>query len=397
VVEVLEDLNSLMEQYEVDAILATGSAFEVPDIFWLTGFRSSDEIDILHVKDEEPVVISALKTIGRVQKESFVKKTYDVSDIYMEVIKSGQRMKHNLELLYGKFLPELFDGKSIGVPNAFPTDVLLTLQRLGYDVKAANDLFLDGRATKSERELKLIKKAGDATMGAISQVVEMIKDSDIGSNKDLLHNGEPLTVNTVKLALEHFLLDQGAESASDIIVAVGEKSFDWHYLGNPEDKLKAEVPIIIDVFPRLKRDRYIADVTRTVVKGKVPERLKKMFEGVYDAHMASVDILTDGVQIDEVNLACFNTLKKHGYTSRRFNPEETDGMTHGLGHGIGLEVHEQPSTYDREDHFQLGHVITIEPGVYFEGFGGVRIEDDYAVTKGKAEQLTKGIDPFLYL
>ncbi len=393
----LEHLNSLMEKYDVDAILATGSAFEVPDIFWLTGFRSSDVIDYLHVKDEEPVVVSALKALGRVHKESFVKKTYDLSDIYMEVINAGKRIKDNLALLYGKFLPELLDGKVIGVPRNFPSDVLLTLQSLGYEVKAANDLFLDGRATKSSRELKLIKKAGDATMGAISQVVEMIRNSDIGSNKVLMYKGEPLTVNAVKLALEHFLLDRGAEPASDAIVAVGEKGFDWHYLGNPEDKLKAEVPIIIDVFPRLKRDRYIADVTRTIVKGSVSERLKKMFEGVYEAHMASVDALTDGVQIDEVNLACFNTLKKHGYTSRRFNPEETDGMTHGLGHGIGLEVHEQPSTYDREDYFQLGHVLTIEPGVYFEGFGGVRIEDDYAVTKGKAKQLTKGIDPFLYL
>ncbi|MFX1369727.1 MAG: M24 family metallopeptidase [Promethearchaeota archaeon] len=393
----LEHLNSLMEKYDVDAILATGSAFEVPDVFWLTGFRSSDVIDYLHVKGEAPVVISGLKALGRVQNESFVKKTYDLSDVYMEVINAGKRIKDNLALLYGKFLPELFDGKVIGVPRSFPSNVLITLQDLGYEVKAANDLFLDGRATKSDRELKLIKKAGDATMGAISQVVDMIKDSDIGSNKVLIHKGEPLTVNTVKLALEHFLLDRGAESASDTIVAVGKKGFDWHYLGNPEDKLKAEVPIIIDVFPRLKRDRYIADVTRTIVKGPVSERLKRMFEGVYEAHMASVDALTDGVQIDEVNLACFNTLKKHGYTSRRFNPEETDGMTHGLGHGIGLEVHEQPSTYDREDYFQLGHVLTIEPGVYFEGFGGVRIEDDYAVTKGKAKQLTKGIDPFLYL
>jgi Xaa-Pro aminopeptidase len=275
--------------------------------------------------------------------------------------------------------------------------VLVIIQKLGFEVKVVEDLVPDARATKSSEEIRMIKKAGDATVGAFKRVVEVIKDSDIGSNNTLMYEGKPLTVGQVKLALEHFLLDKDAECAEDTILAVGDKAFDWHYLGNPEDKLKADTPIILDVYPRLKHERYVADVTRTIVKGTPTPKVKEMFEAAQAASDASVDTLTDGAMIDDVNLACFNTLKGLGFDSRRLNPDAKDGMTHGLGHGIGLEVHEQPSMYKREEHFAAGHIMAIEPGVYLEGIGGVRIENDYAVTKGKAELLTTDLDTMLWV
>ncbi|MHA2159493.1 MAG: M24 family metallopeptidase, partial [Candidatus Thorarchaeota archaeon] len=170
-----------------------------------------------------------------------------------------------------------------------------------------------------------------------------------------------------------------------------------HYLGVADDKLKAEVPIILDVFPRLKIERYVADVTRTIVKGTPSKRVKEMFEATEAAANAAVDSLTDGTKIDDVNLACFNKLKELGFDSRRLNPDAKDGMTHGLGHGIGLEIHEQPSMYNREAIFVEGNIMALEPGVYFENVGGVRIENDYAVTKGKAELLTRNLDTMLWV
>jgi Xaa-Pro aminopeptidase len=170
-----------------------------------------------------------------------------------------------------------------------------------------------------------------------------------------------------------------------------------HYLGNAGDKMKAGVPIIMDVFPRLKLDRYIADVTRTVIKGPVPKKAERMFDAVSAAADASVDALRDDTTIDTVNLACADTLKQHGFDSRRLNPDAKDGMTHGLGHGIGLDVHELPSMYRRENLFLEGHVMAIEPGVYLKSTGGVRIENDYVVTKGKARRLTTGIDDVLFV
>ncbi|MGD9396080.1 MAG: Xaa-Pro peptidase family protein [Candidatus Thorarchaeota archaeon] len=393
----LDDMDTLMEKYEIDGIFAYGCPFDSPNLLWLTGFRSGDEIYYLQNKNEQGVIGAPFNTLHRVKKESFVKRTYDLSELTVQLLKENKQIMENRDALIGPMLRDEFTGKTLGVPDEIPASVLVILQKLGYDVKVVRDLVPDARATKSSEEIKKIKKAGDATVGAISKVIEMVKDSDVGANRTLMYKGKPLTVGQVKLALEHFLLDKNAECAEDTILAVGDKAFDWHYLGNPEDELKADMPIILDVYPRLKQERYVADVTRTFVKGRPTKKVKEMFEAAQAAADAAVDVLTDGSKIDDVNLACFNTLKDLGFDSRRLNPEAKDGMTHGLGHGIGLEVHEQPSMYKREDYFAEGHVMAIEPGVYLEGIGGVRIENDYAVTKGKAELLTRNLDTMLWL
>ncbi len=393
----LEDLDRLMEVEGVDSLLAIGNAFEVPDIFWLTGFRSPDPITFLHNRGEESLVSAAFHTIKRVTKESFIKRTHDLTEVAKALMKEGKRFTKHPDILLKDLLEAEFSGEVIGVPNHLPASMLVAVQKLGYNIKVVPDLLNNARATKSSSEIKLIEKAGKATIRAISQVIEMIKDTDIGANDVLLKNGEPLTVRDVKLALDHFLLDNDAESAEDAIIAVGKKGFDWHYLGLPEDKLKAGVPIIMDVFPRLKREFYVADVTRTVVKGTPPPKVKEMFDAVLAAADAVIDALTAGAKIDDVNLECFNTLKKHGFNSTRLDPEAVEGMTHGLGHGIGLAIHEEPSLYNRESFYEEGNVLAIEPGVYLKEFGGVRMENDYVVTKGKPIRTTLGLDDAMYL
>ncbi|MFX1483026.1 MAG: M24 family metallopeptidase, partial [Promethearchaeota archaeon] len=368
-----------------------------PNVLWLTGFRSGDQIYYLQNKGEQGIIGSQFNTIDRVRKESFVKRTFDMTEFAVQLLKENKVVAENRAALFGPMLQEHFGGDILGVPDDIPASILAMLQEMGIEVKVVRHMIPDARATKDTREVKAIKKAGDATVGAITKVVEMVKDCDVGENKTLLLKGAPLTVGHVKKAFEHFLLDRDAEVSEDSILAVGALGFDWHYLGVPQDKLKAEVPIILDVFPRLKIERYMADVTRTIVKGPPSKRVKEMFEAVQAALDASVDSLTDGAKIDDVNLACFNTLKKCGFDSRRLNPEAKDGMTHGLGHGFGLEVHERPSMYDREDYFAEGHVMAIEPGVYLEGIGGVRIENDYAVTKGRAELLSRNLDTMLWV
>ena len=393
----LKDLDRLMEVEGVDSLLAIGNAFEVPDIFWLTGFRSPDTITFLHNRGEESLVSAGFHTIERVTKESFIKRTHDLTEVARALMKEGKRPSKHPDILLKDLLEAEFSGEVIGVPDHLPASMLVAVQQLGYNIKVVPDLLNNARATKSSSEIKLIEKAGKATIGAISQVIEMIKETDIGANEVLLQNGEPLTVRDVKLALDHFLLDNDTESAEDAILAVGKKGFDWHYLGLPEDQLKAGVPIIMDVFPRLKREFYVADVTRTVVKGTPPPKVKEMFDAVLAAADAVIDALTAGAKIDDVNLECFNTLKKHGFNSTRLDPEAVEGMTHGLGHGIGLAIHEAPSLYNRETFYEEGNVLAIEPGVYLKEFGGVRMENDYVVTKGKPIRTTLGLDDAMYL
>lgn len=393
----IEDLDRLMQKEGVDVIVAEGTAFEKPDIYWLTGFCSPDSVICYHAVGEETVVATGFITLERILKESFIKRTYDITEIQRDLSAKGKKLVDYPDLTYGPLLKSLFTGKVIGAPDHLPASVVVALQQMGHEVKPLPHILQSARARKTVKEIKSIKRAGDATIGALARVVDVIKDADIGPNKTLLYKKKPLTVGDLKLAMDHFLLDRRAESVEDAILAVGTKGFDWHYLGRPKDPLKAEVPIIIDVFPRLKLDRYVADITRTVVKGKVSKKLQDMYDAVAAAAGATVDALTDGAVIDHVNMTCYNKLKSLGFDSRRLNPHATEGMTHGLGHGIGLEVHEDPSFQDRTDHFASGHVMAIEPGVYMESIGGVRIENDYEVTTKRARLLTKGLEDVLFV
>jgi len=393
----LEDLDDLMETEEIDSLMVMGNAFDNPDIYWLTGFRSPDNIICLHNHGEETIVATAFKTLERLEKESLIEKTFDLTELYQSFMERGERAADNPEKVMDEILKENFNGEVMGVPKRFPSDMLIAIQKLGYEVKPVPDLLLQARATKSEEEIKMIEKAGEATISALSKVIEMIKNTGVGANDILITDGEPLTVRDVKQALNHNLLDLSAEAAEDSIVAVGQMGFDWHYLGNPDDKLKANVPIIMDVFPRLKIERYVADVTRTVVKGTPSDKVREMFYAVMEAGDAVLDEMTAGADIDDVNMACYNTLKEHGFDSSRLNPGAKEGMTHSLGHGIGLEVHEYPSMYVRDGKFKEGHVVAIEPGIYLMNEGGVRIENDFVVTKDKPRRTTMGLEEILYL
>jgi Xaa-Pro aminopeptidase len=393
----IDDLDGLLEQEGVDALIAYGTAFEVPDILWLTGFRSPDLVTVVHNRGEETIVAAAFNTVERIEKEGSVKRTHDLTALFRSLMEKGVRASNSPEIVYKALLGEVLSGDIIGVPDHLPASHLIAIQKIGYKVKPVPDLLMEGRATKSPREVKLIKQAGNATISAVSKVTDMIRDADVGANGSLLMNGTPLTVRDIKNTLDHTLLDYDAESAEDAIVAVGKKGFDWHYLGKPSDELKAGVPIIMDVFPRLKREFYVADVTRTVVKGTPEKRVREMFDAVLATVGAVEDSMAEGATMNEVNLACYDILKRNGFDSSYLNPSAEEGMTHGLGHGIGLAIHERPTMNEREALYKSGHVVAVEPGVYLRKYGGVRIENDYAVTKKKPKRLTPGLDDVMYL
>ncbi len=397
VIQVIEDLDRLMETEGVDAIVFEGNAFEKPDVFWLTGFRSSDTILCLHQVGEETVVGAAYHTLTRLLKETRIRKTFDLTEIHNQLKAENRRILEFQELIYGPFLREHFTGRVIGVPDHAPASIVIALQRLGYTVKVVPYLLKNARARKSTEETRAIQKCNEATVDALKVVVEIIKDSEIGPNRTLIYDGGPLTVQHLKLAVDRKLLEMSAESAEDMIVAVGTSGSDWHSHGQMNDLLKAEEPVIIDVFPRLKLDRYVADVTRTVVKGRIDSQLRRMFDAVTSSIDAVVDCLTDQVLIEDVNNVCYQQLISHGFDSKYLNVHTEEGMTHGLGHGIGLEVHENPSLYEYSSRLQEGNVLAIEPGVYLKTVGGVRIENDYLITKGRPQLLTTGLEDIIFV
>jgi Xaa-Pro aminopeptidase len=169
--------------------------------------------------------------------------------------------------------------------------------------------------------------------------------------------------------------------AFDTIVASGPNAASPH--GRPSERtIEAGDLIVIDFGGTL--DGYCTDLTRTVTAGPAGERERQLLRCVVEAQQAAFDALIPGAQPEVADFAARETLRSHGLA---------DAFTHGTGHGLGLEIHEGPrvtrARADRaEPQLAPGMVVTLEPGVYFPGWGGVRIEDDVLVTERGAEWLT---------
>jgi Xaa-Pro aminopeptidase len=262
------------------------------------------------------------------------------------------------------------------------------LQKLGLELQPVETLFFEARETKDQKEIKAIESASQATMTTFNHVIDIIQNTDIGPRKVLHYQRTPLTVGRLKRIIEHTLIDNDAESSEEIIVASGPKGADYHYMGVRNDLLRANVPIIIDIFPRRLEERYHADVTRTIVRGQVSKNLQKLFESVESA----LDAVIDAMQVGETTEGLVNVMadsfERDGHSSVNRTPGIEEGMLHALGHGIGLNVHEDPKMSFRPHPLKTGAAIAIEPALYYKKVGGIRIEDDIIVTKKGPRNLT---------
>jgi Xaa-Pro aminopeptidase len=128
-------------------------------------------------------------------------------------------------------------------------------------------------------------------------------------------------------------------------------------------------------------------MTRTVLKGEAPEKLKEMYEAVHAAQEAAFAVLRPGILYSDVHNAACDEFEKRGYGTIRSDSKV--GFIHSTGHGVGLDIHELPSVSLQEVEVEQGHVVTIEPGLYYPELGGIRIEDMVVITADGFENLTK--------
>ena len=387
-----EDLDSILADNNVEALLLCADSYRDANMYYLTKFLAPDPFIFFKKVDAEPLIIVNQMEFPRAQKQSIVKAVKSYTDYnYLRVLKTAK----NPQLGEMKFIAEVVKKEvdaetKICVPPNFPVIVADVLRGEGLIINPMFGIVEKARETKDSKEIEEIKTVQAFNEKITSQAIELIADSDVGSNRTLQLKGETLTVGGLKSFFGTKLLEKGCLAEEDIIVACGTKSSDPHYMGDPEDKLKADQPIILDVYPRSIQKRYWTDMTRTVVKGKAPDKLKQMFDAVFEAKNASLDAIQAGALGSQVYDVCCDILEKAGYETTRGGKNVTAGMTHSLGHGVGLQIHESPrmnelSTFPLKEY----NVVTVEPGLYDPQIGGVRLEDIIEVTKSGYSNLTK--------
>jgi Xaa-Pro aminopeptidase len=274
------------------------------------------------------------------------------------------------------------------VPRYFPLELADSLRAEGIELTPERELFSRRRRVKSQTELEGIRRAQRACEAALDAARELLRAAS-QNESGLEVDGKPLTAEWLKRRIgevftEHDML------ADEFIVSHGAQSAVGHEMGSGQ--IQAGEPIVIDLWPRDRETGCFADMTRTYVVGDPPEALVEFHRLVRQALETAIGDIKSGVEGREVFLGTCRFFQEHGYrTPMSKEPGEVleDGFIHGLGHGVGLEVHEEPGMgMASRDPLVAGDVVTVEPGLYNPGFGGCRLEDLLLVTENGAENLT---------
>ncbi|HEV2036571.1 MAG TPA: Xaa-Pro peptidase family protein [Candidatus Dormibacteraeota bacterium] len=274
------------------------------------------------------------------------------------------------------------------------------LRATGLEVEIDRDLFRAERRHKSSDEAAFIESAQHAAEAAVVEVVRQLARAEIKDGLLWLED-RPLTSERL-YARAQLLLGEMGFSCPDMIVAGSPECAMPHFRG--EGPIRAGAPVIIDIFPSGRASHYHGDLTRTVVVGEIPDEIRRMHAAALQALDAGIESIRVGVAGRDVHHAVCQVLVDRGYgtTTKGFEgPEGVAKMNHSTGHGVGLDVHEEPSLRGpSDDALQEGDVVTVEPGLYLLGLGGVRIEDTGIVTRdgfANFTSITRSLDPRDYL
>jgi len=342
----IDKVRKKIKNYNLDAFLFNYQ----PNVFYLTGFKSSNAF-VLLTKDKKYFF-----TDGRYITSAREKlKDWDVI-----LLKDGIReLKEVLTSIEGKIGFEK-DRTTIDFYEKLIKKTDLDKKLMGF-----SGFLNDIRAIKTEEEIKIIKKAVHKTDEIFKYIVD-----NIGSFETELD---------VRREIINQIFKKGGTGESfPAIVASGKNSAIPHY-ETSNKKIKKNQPLLIDMGMIYKG--YCSDFTRTIFIGKVNKKLKEIYEIVKEAHLEATEKVMEGITTKELDETARNVIKKYGYG---------DYFIHSLGHGIGIEIHEYPRISPKNyEILKEGMVFTIEPGIYIEGLGGVRLENVVVCRKENAEVLTK--------
>jgi len=273
------------------------------------------------------------------------------------------------------------------VPPTFPLELGDHLRANGIELDVDRELFEGRRRSKNETELRGIRNAQKACEAALDRARALLRRAE-QNGAGLEVDGAPLTSERVKREIEDVFADFGVEG-SEMIVSHGPQTAVGHNMGSGQ--IQANEPVVFDLFPRDKETGCYADMTRTYVVGEPSDEVKEWYGLVKQAlerSTAEVKPGKNGRALFEIACDIFHDA---GYkTQLNKEPGEVleDGFFHSLGHGVGLEVHELPSMGRIGQDLVPGDVITIEPGLYRSGYGGLRLEDLVLVTTDGYEVIT---------
>jgi Xaa-Pro aminopeptidase len=273
------------------------------------------------------------------------------------------------------------------VPKAFPVGLADVLRGNGVELEVDQKLFDDRRRSKSPHELAGIRRAQRAAEAGLEAARDLLRRAE-PANGGLSVDGETLTCELLKERIQTAFLANGAV-AEEMIVSHGTQTAVGHDMGS--GAIARDDVLILDLFPIDTESACFADMTRTLAVGDPPGELREWHALCREALDLACEEVRPGANGRDIFRLVDRFFAERGFPTLLTKAEGEvlrDGFYHGLGHGVGLEVHESPSLGMIGEDLVPGDVITIEPGLYRFGFGGVRVEDLLLVTDDGWERLT---------
>jgi Xaa-Pro aminopeptidase len=362
------------------ATLFIAASEQDSNLYYATRFMAPDPFIYLEIKGERLMVMSDLE-MDRARTQASVDRVLSYSEIEQKAKKQGIKDPTAVDIVHVVLKESKI--RRLSVPANFPVIHAARLQERGYSLKPKRDPFYEQRVLKTAEEVRHIEDAQRATEEAVAAAHMLLRRAEI-KDEQLWLDGEVVTSERIKKFVNVKLMERDC-IAQHTIVAGGEQACDPHNEGS--GPLPAHRSIIFDVFPRSATSRYFADMSRTVIRGKVSAELKRLYGAVKDAQEDAIDKIKDGVDGMKIHQGICARFEKAGYKTGLVNGR-MQGYFHGTGHGVGLDIHEAPRISRTGSLLQEGHVVTVEPGLYYPGLGAVRIEDMVLVTKDGCRNLT---------
>lgn len=399
------DIDAMMKTRNLDAIIVFGNAEHNPPMTYLTGGGHVSHATLIKKRDEKAILF-----FGDMERDEAAKSglrlipysNYDFDELSKKANRDG--------LLAGAYRCELMlndagvNSGRVGVYGTYDLSavfgILSHLQKMMPTIEFVGEaredsIFMRIMETKDESEVARIRKMGKITTSVVAQVAEFLTSCNVNTDEVLLkEDGSLLTVGDVHSKIRLWVAEQGAELPSGFIFAIGRDAGVPHSAGTPSDLMRLGQTIVFDIYPAEAGGGYYYDFTRTWSLGYATPEAQELYDQVREIFEKLSENFDLNAPFKNYQQMTCEYYEAKGHKTPLHTKSPVEGYVHGLGHGVGLNIHERPfsSLLNGDDHrLAPGVVITSEPGLYYPEKGmGFRIEDTLWVRPdGKMETLAE--------
>ena len=363
------------------AILLYADSERSADMLYLGRIQVPDAFVAFVARGKKYAVLGALE-LGRARKESAFDKILPLETYLQRARKRWPDRKPGPAEVVALVAAE-FRVKNFYIPDDFPAGLATRISQLGVGLTIVTDAIFPEREVKTPREIAAIREGNRCSAAGLAAAERLLRASKI-KGRQLLHDGKPLTSERLRRAIEVACLEAGSLSHGTI-AAGGDQACDPHCVGY--GPLRANELIVVDVFPRVQTTGYHGDMTRTFLRGHASDAQRALVEAVRAAQFGAMQSIRAGVNGRDIHRGVIAEFEQRGYATRH-TAKGSVGFFHGTGHGLGLAVHELPRMSTVDHTLLKDSVVTVEPGLYYPGLGGCRIEDVVQITARGVKQLS---------